>query len=300
MDAQHRGRFRDYARPPLRGLSVADDAAPRAHISTFAIPGMDCPSEEQLVRMALRSLPEVVDLSFDLSERQLLVRHGGAATEILDRLTPLGFGASLIATEERQAGELHSDHVTSAAGGQSGERRVLWAVLWINAGMFVIELATGIIAGSTGLLADSLDMLADAAIYAIALIAVGQVHQRQRRAARTSGWLQLALACVVLVEVVRRALAGEAPEPAVMIIVGLLALTANLACVMLLARHRAAGAHMRASWIFTTNDTLANLGVVVAGVLVAVTETAWPDLVIGTAIAVLVASGAWRILRMPG
>jgi Co/Zn/Cd efflux system component len=83
-----------------------------------------------------------------------------------------------------------------------------------------------------------------------------------------------------------------------MVIVGGLALVANLTCVVLLSRHRTGGVHLRASWIFTTNDTLANAGVILAGLLVAVTGAAWPDLLIGTAIAMLVASGAVRILRM--
>jgi Co/Zn/Cd efflux system component len=140
-------------------------------------------------------------------------------------------------------------------------------------------------------------MLADASVYAIALLAAGTAAS-QLRAARLSGWLQLALAALVLVEVVRRAVSGSEPVEGLMIGIGLLALAANLTCVAILSRHRRGGAHMRASWIFTTNDALANIGVIVAGALVAITGSALPDLVIGTAIAVLVASGAWRILRM--
>ena len=267
------------------------------------MPGMDCPTEEQLVRMALNAHGGVQDLTVDLRTRELYVRHRGAPSEVLSALTPLGFGARLIATEVAAAPP--DTPATRTADGVPAslpprklrERTVLWAVLAINAVMFVVELATGIIAGSTGLLADSLDMLADAAIYAIALTATGHVHQRQLRAARTSGWLQLGLAGLVLIEVIRRAFVGETPEPSLMIAIGMLALLANLGCVALLASHRKSGAHMRASWIFTTNDTLANLGVVLAGVLVAVTGTMWPDLVVGTAISLLVASGAWRILR---
>ena len=123
-------------------------------------------------------------------------------------------------------------------------------------------------------------MLADATIYAIALVAAGNVA-RQRRSARASGWLQLMLAGLVLVEVVRRAASGSEPADAVMVAIGLLALLANLTCVAILSRHRRGGAHMRASWIFTTNDALANIGVIVAGLLVAVTGSAVPDLVIG-------------------
>jgi Co/Zn/Cd efflux system component len=146
------------------------------------------------------------------------------------------------------------------------------------------------------LIADSLDMLADASVYAIALAAAAD-PAAPRRAGRTSGWLQLGLSGVVLADVLRRAASGGEPVDWMMIAVGLLALTANTVCLALLARHRGAGAHLRASWIFTTNDTLANLGVIAAGLLVAATGSQVPDLVMGTAIAVLVASGAVRILR---
>jgi Co/Zn/Cd efflux system component len=176
--------------------------------------------------------------------------------------------------------------------------RVLVAVLAINLAMFVGELAAGIWAGSTGLVADSLDMLADASVYAIALLGAGASLQRQRRAARASGWMQLGLAGLVLVEVVRRAIEGGQPRSDVMVAMGVLALLANVTCLVLLARHRSGGLHLRASWIFTTNDVLANLGVILAGQMVAATGSAWPDLLVGTAIAVLVASGAVRILRM--
>jgi Co/Zn/Cd efflux system component len=272
---------------------VPDDPLPTR--SVFQIPGMDCPTEEQLIRMALAPVPVAQHLEFDLGTRQLTVVHRGPPTSILTVLEPLGMGARLSSsTPMDRAEDVMGDDPTSTPDSQ---RRALWLVLAINAAMFVIEVVAGLAAQSTGLVADSVDMLADASIYAIALLAAGDVT-RQRRSARASGWLQLALAGMVLVEVLRRAAGGSEPADAVMILVGALALVANLSCVAILARHRGGGAHMRASWIFTTNDALANIGVIVAGALVAITGSAIPDLVIGAGIAVLVASGAWRILRM--
>jgi Co/Zn/Cd efflux system component len=271
---------------------VPDEALPTR--SVFAVPGMDCPTEEQLVRMALSGIEDVRSLDFDLDVRQLEAIHMGPPVTILSALEPLAMGAHLLSSE---AVDPHTEAVSREPESGVAQRRALWFVLAINAVMFVIELVAGLVAQSTGLVADSLDMLADASIYAIALLAAGNVAS-QRRAARLSGWVQLALAGLVLVEVLRRAASGSEPVEALMVGVGLLALAANLTCVAILSRHRRGGAHMRASWIFTTNDALANLGVIVAGLLVAVTGSALPDLVIGTAIAVLVASGAWRILRM--
>ena len=177
------------------------------------------------------------------------------------------------------------------------ERRTLMAVLAINAGMFALELVLGLMAHSTGLIADSLDMLADALVYGLSLQAVGGNPLRQRRAARTSGRLQITLAGLVLIDALRRAFVGSEPLGEWMMAVGLLALAANSLCLLLLSRHRDGGVHMRASLIFSTNDTLANLGVIVSGLLVKLLGSPLPDLAIGVAIALLVGRGGRRILK---
>ena len=178
------------------------------------------------------------------------------------------------------------------------EARTLWTVLAINAAMFVVEAVAGWVSQSIGLLADSLDMLADAAVYGLALYAAGRPAGHKLRAAHTSGWLQAALAAGAFAEVGRRAVVGSAPEPPAMIGVSLLALAANVTCLVLVHRQRHRGAHMEASFIFSANDVLANLGVIAAGALVAWTASPVPDLVIGTAIAALVVRGAVRILSL--
>lgn len=189
------------------------------------------------------------------------------------------------------------DSCGCAAAAAKAETKTLRWLLIINAMMFVIEIVTGWLAQSTGLIADSLDMFADAAVYGLALYAVGHAG-RQLRAARLSGWLQVLLAMGVLADVLRRWLTGSDPEPLPMMGIALLALAANVACMAILAKHRDGGAHMRASWIFSTNDVLANLGVMAAGFMVAWTGSNLPDLLIGTAIGLLVLDGARRILRL--
>ena len=177
------------------------------------------------------------------------------------------------------------------------ERRTLWWLLAINGLMFVGEAVAGWWAESLGLLADSLDMLADAAVYGLALYAVARSARLKIRAARLSGLLQLGLGLGVLGEATRRFLGETEPAGALMFAVGSLALVANLACLALISRHRDGGIHMRASWIFSTNDVLANLGVIISGGLVWYFGNPLPDLFLGTAIAVLVISGGLRILR---
>jgi Co/Zn/Cd efflux system component len=177
------------------------------------------------------------------------------------------------------------------------QSRVLITLLSINAVMFVVEVVTGIIAESTGLIADSLDMLADAVVYGISLYAVGRAVSGRIQAARVSGYFQMTLALVVALDVSRRAVFGSEPEPAYMVLIGLVALVANVVCLKLIARHRHDGVHMRASWIFSKNDVIANIGVVVSGGIVFVTGSRWPDLLIGIAIAYIVFRGALEIIE---
>jgi cation diffusion facilitator family transporter len=177
------------------------------------------------------------------------------------------------------------------------ERRTLIILLLINAFMFVTELVLGWIAQSTGLIADSLDMLADAAVYGISLYVVGKGALKQARSAQVSGTLQVILGFGVLFEVVRRVMLGSEPESSLIMAVGLVALLANVACLMLIARHRDGGVHMRASWIFSTNDVIANLGVIISGALVALLGSRYPDLIVGSVISLIVIRGGFAILK---
>lgn len=177
------------------------------------------------------------------------------------------------------------------------EHGTLLLLIAINGVMFVIELAAGWIAQSMGLIADSLDMLADAGVYGIALLAVGSSPLRKAQAAAASGCIQLGLAGLVLFEVCRKWISGSEPVSGLMIGVSLVALAANAACLYLLRKHRHGEVHMRASWIFSTTDVQVNVGVIVAGVLVSVTASSAPDLIIGALVCGIVTRGGIRILR---
>lgn len=176
------------------------------------------------------------------------------------------------------------------------QSRVLWLLLAINATMFVAELVAGIIADSTGLIADSLDMLADAAVYGIGIYAVGRSGRIKVRAASVSGVCQILLALGVMVEIARRLIWGSEPEALLMIGVSVVALLANIVCLLLISRHRAGEIHMRASWIFSKNDVIANSGVLLAGLLVLLLDARWPDLVIGAVIVLVVLRGGLSII----
>jgi Co/Zn/Cd efflux system component len=261
--------------------------------SIFHIRDMDCPSEEQLIRMGLGELSGIQQLHFDLSERQLTVWHDTPVEPIEKKLDRLKLGSQLTQTAYVEAVPVDSvENVTQ-------QSRLLWTVLGINFAFFVLEMTTGLLSRSMGLVADSLDMLADAFVYGISLLAVGGSIVRKKRVAKLAGYFQLTLAVLGFMEVVRRFLGyDKMPDFSTMMIVSFLALLANGYCLYLLQRSRSREAHMQASMIFTSNDIIINLGVILAGGLVWWTATAWPDLVVGSTVFVLVLRGAIRILKL--
>lgn len=177
------------------------------------------------------------------------------------------------------------------------ESRVLIILLSINAFMFVVEITLGILSQSTALIADSLDMLADATVYGVGLYAVGKPALSKIRAAHISGILQIVLGVFLSVDVLRRFIWGSEPESFLMISVGMVALVANVICLKLISKHRDGEVHMRASWIFSKNDVIANLGVIIGGVLVYALDSRHPDLFIGLAISIIVIRGGVHILK---
>lgn len=175
--------------------------------------------------------------------------------------------------------------------------RVLILLLAINGVMFVAEIIAGVIGESTALIADSLDMLADASVYAIGLYAVGRSLLVKASAAYISGIFQVVLGTGVLFDIVRRFIVGSEPESLMMITVGVVALIMNSICLVLIYKHRQGEVHMQASWIFSKNDVIANLGVIAGGVLVAYSGSPWPDLVIGLVIGFIVIKGGAQIIK---
>ena len=259
--------------------------------SVFNVVKMDCPAEEQLIRMQFNGSPEIVQLHFNLPARQLTVFHTGDVVPITHTLDGLRLGSTLLATAPSEVAAL-TDEVPR-------DRHLLWAVLAINAFFFGLEMTTGWVARSMGLVADSLDMLADALIYALALYAVGQAASTQRGVARAAGYLQLALAVGGIVETVRRFLRPEAaPNVALMLSIAFLALLGNWATLRLLQRANTDQAHIKASQIFTSNDVVVNIGVMLAAVLVYFTHSPLPDLIIGLIVFAVVGRGAWQIFAL--
>jgi len=252
---------------------------------------MDCPSEENLIRMKLDGLKGIVNLDFDLENRKLTVYHSEKDTEIDLKLKELDLGSKFIETVPVD------DNETPASN--KSESKLLWSVLIINFVFFIIEITTGFFSNSMGLVADSLDMLADSFVYGLSLMAVGTTVLRKKKVATISGYFQIVLAAIGLIEVVRRFVFSESlPDFKLMIIISIFALIANAVSLYILQRSKSSEAHMKASMIFTSNDVIINIGVIIAGILVLFTGSKYPDLIIGAIVFIIVVRGALRILKL--
>ncbi|PYE80941.1 cation efflux family protein [Winogradskyella epiphytica] len=257
----------------------------------FEISKMDCPSEENLIRMKLDGISSIANLDFDIPNRKLTVFHSGESDQIEKSIIELNLGGKKISTEETN----EKDFVEN-----TNQKKLLWIVLAINFVFFIIEMTTGLISKSMGLVADSLDMLADSFVYGISLFAVGGTLIKKKRIAKIAGYFQITLAIIGFVEVLRRFFGAEKlPDFSTMIIVSILALIANGICLYILQKSKSKEeAHMKASMIFTSNDVIINLGVIIAGILVNWLNSNKPDLIVGTIVFIVVIQGAFRILKL--
>jgi len=190
--------------------------------------------------------------------------------------------------------------IHSATDGQildKAYRRVLWAVLIINAGMFIIEGASGLFAGSVSLQADSLDFLGDSASYAISLYVVGRTVSLRAGAALIKAASMALFGFWVIGMTIYHSIVLGLPNATTMGSIGFLALAANLAAAFLLYRYRNGDANMRSVWLCTRNDAVGNIAVMAAAGGVFLTQTLWPDLAVGLLLAGLALTSSYQVFR---
>lgn len=258
--------------------------------AVFKISKMDCPSEENLIKIKLNEISVIHNLDFDIPNRKLTVYHYGELESIKSSIAELNFGDELISNEATESKEFQKD---------LKQKKILWSVLALNFLFFIIEMTTGLISKSMGLVADSLDMLADSFVYGLSLIAVGGTIVLKKRIATIAGYFQIILALIGFVEVLRRFLGLELmPDYSTMIVVSIFALIANSLCLYLLQKSKSKEAHIQATMIFTSNDVIINLGVITAAIFVYILKSNIPDLIIGAIVFLVVIRGASRILKL--
>lgn len=254
---------------------------------------MDCASCAGKIEKAVRSAgvesPKVstasqiltLDVAQDDGRLGAVERAVAEAGYHLDRLPA---GAAAESQDSRT-------HITA------GYRRALWVVIALNVGFGIVEMIGGFLAGSQALKADALDFLGDGLITFLGVLAIGWSLLWRARSALIQGVFLGVLGMGVIGNTVWRAFAHQPVEAELMGVVALVALAVNVAAALVLVPHRAGDANVRAVWLFSRNDAIGNAAVVVAAALVALTGSAWPDLIVAFAIAALFLHSSWVIVR---
>lgn len=179
---------------------------------------------------------------------------------------------------------------------QKQQSHVLWIVLGINAVMFFVEFSAGVWANSLSLTGDSLDMLGDALVYGSSLYVITRGRKAQAKTALLKGCIMFLSAIAVFARASYQLWTGIVPEVKLMSLIGVVVLAANLTCLFLLSRHREDNLNMSSVWLCSRNDIIANVSVLIAAGVVALTHSLIPDLLVGLLITFVFAKSASKVL----
>lgn len=260
----------------------------------YSVTGMDCTSCVAKVEAAAREIDGVSNVRVSLASGVMaleLVEAASRRQQVEEAIERLGYRVAPLEAGGQQTKAANLSHVTPAY------KRALWIVVLVNAGYGLIEIVGGFLAGSQALKADALDFIGDGIISWLGLIAVGWGLAARAKAALLQGAFLAALGAGVLAATIYRVFVINEPQAELMGVFGSIALAVNVAAAAVLIPHRKGDANVRAVWLFSRNDALGNVAVVIAAGLVAWTSSPWPDLVVAAVIAGLFLHASWSIIR---
>ena len=259
----------------------------------YHVTGMDCSACATKIQKEISKLQGVrnVQVSIASGEMSLSIENPIENLPNIEReVTDLGYVlARLTAGSDDQRPDL--SHITPQY------KRALWIVVLVNVGYGLVEMVGGVLAGSQALKADALDFIGDGLISWLGLIAIGWGLAARAKAALAQGLFLGILGISVFATTVYRAFVLQTPHAELMGILGLFALVANVIAALVLIPHRHGDANVRAVWLFSRNDAIGNLAVILAAGLVVWTKTPWPDLVVAAIIAALFLHSSWAIIN---
>ena len=269
----------------------------------YRVTGMDCANDAAEIAQAVRAVPGVdtVKVSTATHVMTIRVRDAGVLPEAERAVAMIGYQLDHMDTpgvEDRAGSDANDDDLPKELSHLApGYTRALWIVVLLNVGYGVVEGAAGFLSDSQALKADALDFVGDGLITFLGLLAIGWSLAWRARSALLQGLFLGALGLSVLATTAYRVLVQQQPDAEMMGMFGGIALAVNLAAALVLIPHRTGDANARAVWLFSRNDAIGNMAVVVAAGLVAWTDTPWPDLVVAIVIAGLFLQSSWSIVR---
>jgi Co/Zn/Cd efflux system component len=254
---------------------------------------MDCPSCATKIETVAHKVKGVQEVKVSIATQVMMLHTNDTVrlSDVENAIREIGYDLARI---EKEADD---DLPKSLTHFKPAYRRALWLVILLNAGYGIAEMIGGFIAGSQALKADALDFLGDGSITFFGLLAIGWSLTWRARAALLQGIFLALLGVGVLTNTIYRLIVFETPEPELMGILGFIALAINVAAALILIPHRSGDSNVRAVWLFSRNDAIGNLFVVIAAVFVTWTGTPWPDLIAAGIIAALFLHSSWSIVR---
>lgn len=253
----------------------------------YRVIGMDCAHDAREIEEAARDSGAVSDVRVSVSSQimTLQVAPEGSTESIKQAVNAIGYQLEPITGDSTPA------HANPAY------RRALWIVILLNVGYGVIEMAGGFLSDSQALKADALDFFGDGLITLLGVIALGWGIAWRSRSALIQGVFLGILGISVVVNTVMRLAEGYVPEAGMMGAFAIVALIVNVASTIVLLPHRTGDANVKAVWMFSRNDALGNVAVIIAAVIVGRIGAAWPDIVVAFVIAALFLQSSWVIIR---
>jgi Co/Zn/Cd efflux system component/copper chaperone CopZ len=261
---------------------------------SYRVTGMDCPSCAAKIEKAVRKIDAVRNVKVSIASQIMTLNVENPdrnLPEIEQAVTRLGYQL------ERKSGSDEDDLPKDLAHITPAYKRALWIVVLLNVGYGIVEMGGGFISHSQALKADALDFLGDGLITFLGIAAIGWSLSWRARSALIQGIFLGALGCGVLAATAYRVLVLQQPEAELMGLFGTVALCVNVGAAFALLPHRSGDSNVRAVWLFSRNDAIGNAAVVAAAVLVAWTDTPWPDLVVAAIIACLFLHSSWAIIK---
>lgn len=266
----------------------------------YRVAGMDCRSCGEEIERAVSQVAGVEDVKVSIASQLMTIRIADSSRrlpEVEQVVAGLGYQLARAVSASARATGGDDDLPDDLAHISPEYRRALWIVVALNVSFGVVQVVAGFIAGSQALKADALDFLGDGTITFLGLLAMRWSLAWRARSALLQGVFLGGLGAGVLATTIYRVFVLNQPDAEVMGIFGAVALVVNVAAALVLIPHRTGDANARAVWLFSRNDAIGNLAVVIAAGLVAWTRTAWPDLVVALLIASLFLQSAWSIVR---
>lgn len=256
-------------------------------ITQYRVIGMDCAHDAREIEGAARDSGAVDDVRVSVSSQIMTLQLSphGSTESLTQAINAIGYQLEPITGD------------STPAHANPGYRRALWIVILLNVGYGVIEMAGGFLSDSQALKADALDFFGDGLITLLGVIALGWGLAWRSRSALIQGIFLGILGMSVVVNTVMRLAEGYVPEAGMMGSFAIVALIANVASTIVLLPHRAGDSNVKAVWMFSRNDALGNVAVIIAAVIVGQVGAAWPDIAVAFVIAALFLQSSWAIIR---